>query len=400
MVAVPASEKDVRRVLDDDGKPLPGARVPNLPDATLARMFEVMMLTRILDDRMMRLARQGRLGSYMTAMGEEASQLAVAPLGAGDWVFPSDRDQGAWLWRGYTIQQFVDQMFGNADDPGKGRQMPAHHAARWLNLVSVSSPVGTQIPQAVGAAYAARRMARDDVAMTLFGEGATSTGEFHVGMNFAGVWKAPCVFVCRNSGWIGAAPGAVQTAARTLAAKAIGYGMPGVRVDGNDALAMWQVAGEAIERARAGDGPTLIEALTHRGFRPGADDPPEGHEIHEGHAGHAGHAPERGTAAELAEVLELRGSHAQSDPLHRLRGYLRHVGLWSAPWEAELAERHHREIASAVAAAERKLPPAVETLFDDVYDQVPWHLREQRAYLLAQPRAAAGSSRSYWSYRS
>src|SRR5215475_7882212 len=161
MVAVPASEKDVRRVLDDDGKPLPGARVPSIPDATLARMFEVMTLTRILDDRMIRLSHQGRLGSYTTSIGEEASQLAVAPLAAEDWVFPSYRDPGAWLWRGYTIQQFVDQLFGNADDPSKGRQVPAHHAARWLNLASIGSPVGTQLPHAVGAAYAARMMARD-----------------------------------------------------------------------------------------------------------------------------------------------------------------------------------------------------------------------------------------------
>ncbi len=372
MVAVPASEKDVRRVLDDDGKPLPGARVPSIPDAALARMFEVMMLSRILDGEMTRLARQGRIGSYGSSLGEEASQLAVAPLGADDWVFPSYRDQGAWLWRGYTLGQLVDQLFGDADDPSKGRQAPAYHAARWLNLVSISAPVGTQIPQAVGAAYAARQSKRDDVAMALFGEAATSTGEFHVGVNFASVWKAPCVFVCRNSGWAGGAQSAVQTAARTFAVKAVGYGLPGVRVDGNDALAMWQVTGEAIARARAGDGPTLIEALTHRAVRPPADDPPGADDVP--------------GARELVATVPR-------DPLHRLRGYLRHAGLWSERWEAELAERHHREIATAVAAAERKPPPPVETLFDDVYEHVPWHLREQRAYLQALPRAAAGASR-------
>jgi TPP-dependent pyruvate/acetoin dehydrogenase alpha subunit len=353
MVAVPASEQHVlRRVLDDDGEPLPGARVPSIADATLARMFEVMALTRILDHRMMQLARDGRIGFYVSSLGEEASQFAAAPLRATDWVFPSHRDQAAWLWRGYAVPQFIDQLFGDRDDPSKGRQMPVHHSASWLHMVSISSPVGTQIPQAVGAAYAARRTARDDVAMALFGEGATSTGEFHVGLNFAGVWKAPCVFVCRHivpaPGAGGApAPGAAQTAARTFAAKAVGYGMPGIRVDGNDALAVWQVASEAIARARAGDGPTLIEALTHRAV----------------------------------------GPSGPGDPLHRLRGYVRHRGLWSERWEAELTERHHREISDAVAAAERKPLPAVETLFDDVYQDLPWHLREQRAYLMAQPRA-------------
>src|ERR1043166_896414 len=220
MVAVPSSEKDdLVRVLDDAAKPLPGARVPSIPDATLTRMFEVMLLTRMVDDRMMRLQRQGRLGFYMKSLGEEASHIAAAALRASDWVFPSYREQGAWLWRGYTLQQYVDQLFGNADDPAKGRQMPVHHSASWLHLVSVSAPVGTQIPHAVGAAYAARMRATDDVAMTLFGEGATSTGEFHVGMNFAGVWRAPCVFVCRNNGPATGRPSTRQTAARTFAAR-------------------------------------------------------------------------------------------------------------------------------------------------------------------------------------
>jgi TPP-dependent pyruvate/acetoin dehydrogenase alpha subunit len=357
MVAVPASERDLRRVLDDDGVPLPGARIPSIPDPTLARMFEIMLLTRTVT----RLSHVVGLRPSAHAIGEEASQLAVAPLAASDWVFPSLHDHGAWLWRGYSIQQLVDQALGNAEDASKGRQAPAHHAARWLNLVSISSPPATQLPQAVGAAYAARVLGRSDVMMALFGEAATSTGEFHVGMNFAAVWKAPCVFVCRNSGWASGAQ-SVQTAARTLAIKALGYGMPAIRVDGNDALAVWHAASEAIERARAGDGPTLVEALTH--------------------ASHATPAsPEPGD------------DPLPSDPLHRLRGYLRHVGLWSEHWEAELSQRHGDEIERAAAAAQRKPAPPVETLFDDVYEHLPWHLRDQRAALQAQPRAAAGPSR-------
>lgn len=366
MVAVPSSEKDdLRRVLDDDGKPLPGARVPSIPEATLTRMFEVMLQTRMVDDRMMRLQRQGRLGFYMKAHGEEASHLAAAALRPTDWVFPSYREQGVWFWRGYTLQQYVDQLSGNADDPAKGRQMPVHHSAAWLHLVSVSSPVGTQIPQAVGAAYAARMLGKDDVAMAMFGEGATSTGEFHVGMNFAAVWKAPCVFMCRNNGWAISVPSAVQTAARTFASKARGYGMPGVRVDGNDALAVWQVASEAIERARAGDGPTMIEALTYRVQGHSSSDDPS---VYRDPA-----EPER---------WERR------DPVNRLRGFLRHRGLWSERWEAEITERHEQAINDALAAAEHKPLPPVDSLFDDVYEELPWHLREQRAYLAALPRAA------------
>jgi pyruvate dehydrogenase E1 component alpha subunit len=362
MVAVPVQD-DLRRVLDDDGKPLPGVKVPVIPDATLQRIFDSMLLVRIMDDRMMRLQRQGRLGFYMKAIGEEASHFAVAALRDTDWIFPSYREQGAWFWRGYTIQQFIDQLFGNVDDPIKGRQMPVHHSANWLHLVSISSPVGTQIPQAVGAAYAAKVMGKDDVAMVYFGEGTSSTGEFHVGMNFAGVWKAPCIFMCRNNGWAISVPKEKQTAAKTFASKAVGYGMPGIRVDGNDLLAVWQVATEAIERARAGDGPTLIEALTYRvQGHSSSDDPSVYRDPKE------------------PEVWEKK------DPINRLRTYLRARSLWSEAWEKELSERYNQEITDALAAADHKPAPAVETMFDDVYEQLPWNLREQRAYLMTQAR--------------
>ena len=319
---------------------MPGARVPSIPDEALHRMFDTMILSRILDERITKLARHGLLDFHASARGEEATHVAVAPLRPTDWVFPGLREHGAWLWRGYTIEQYVDQLHGNEADPAKGRQLPAHHTARWLNLVSVGSRVGSRLPQAVGAAFAARALGKDDVTMALFGDDATSTGDFHVGLNFAGVWKAPCVFVCRSGG----SAGARQTAARTIAVKAPGYGMPGVRVDGHDAIAVWQVASDAIERARAGGGPTLIEA-----------------------------------------VLQRAGD--RTDPLHRLRGYLRHRGLWSEQAEAERSERFHAQIRDALAAAARKRPPAIESLFDDVYEHPPWHLREQCAYLVAQNRS-------------
>ena len=362
MVAVPAQD-DLRRVLDDDGKPLPGVKLPSIPDATLQRMFDTMLQVRIIDERMMRLQRQGRLGFYMKAVGEEATHLAVAPLRETDWVFPSYREQGAWFWRGYTIPQYIDQLFGNEGDPIKGRQMPVHHSAAWLNLVSVSSPVGTQIPQAVGAAYAAKVLGKDDVSMVYFGEGTSSTGEFHVGLNFAGVWKAPCVFLCRNNGWAISVPREKQTAARSFAAKAIGYGMPGVRVDGNDVLAVWQAASDAIERARAGGGPTLIEALTYRVQGHSSSDDPS-----------------------VYRSADEPGAWQKKDPLHRLRGYLAFRGLWSDAWEQEIAARYEQQITDALAAADAKHAPPVETLFDDVYEELPWNLREQRAYLLAQAR--------------
>jgi pyruvate dehydrogenase E1 component alpha subunit len=368
MIAVQAQD-DLRRVLDDDGRVLPGARVPDVADDLLRKIFDVMMLVRIMDDRMMRLQRQGRLGFYMKAIGEEASHFAVAPLRDSDWIFPSYREQGAWFWRGYTIKQFIDQLFGNANDPIKGRQMPVHHSASWLNLVSISSPVGTQIPQAVGAAYAAKVMGKDDVSMVYFGEGTSSTGEFHVGMNFAGVWKAPCVFLCRNNGWAISVPREKQTAAKTFASKAIGYGMPGIRVDGNDILAVLQVAQEAIDRARAGEGPTLIEALTYRVQGHSSSDDPSVYRNPD-------------------EPVEWE----KRDPLKRMRTYLQTRDLWSEAAEKELAARYNQEITDALAAADHTGAPPVDSMFDDVYEELPWNLREQREYLRAQARTKSPHS--------
>ena len=154
MVAL--AREDVRRVVDEEGRVVSGATVPDIPDQDLARLYESMMLVRIVDERMMRLQRQGRLGFYMKSLGEEATHFAVYPLRKRDWVLPSYREPGVWFWRGYTIEDFINQLYGNAADKVKGRQMPVHHSANWLNVVSISSPVGTQIPQAAGVAHAAK----------------------------------------------------------------------------------------------------------------------------------------------------------------------------------------------------------------------------------------------------
>jgi 2-oxoisovalerate dehydrogenase E1 component alpha subunit len=368
MVAVHIQD-DLRRVLDDDGNVLAGVQPPAIPEEDLLRLFDSMMLVRIMDDRMMRLQRQGRLGFYMKALGEEATHYAVYPLTQRDWVYPSYREQGAWFWRGYSVEQFIHQLYGNEKDPVKGRQMPVHHSANWLNVVSISSPVGTQIPQAVGTAMAARISRTDDVVMTYFGEGTSSTGEFHVALNFAGVTKAPVIFVCRNNGWAISVPREKQTAAKTFASKAVGYGMPGVRVDGNDLLAVIQVAQEAVDRARAGEGPTLIEAITYRlQGHSSSDDPSVYRDPSE------------------PEAWERR------DPVNRFRNYLKTRGLWSEAFEAEISEKYNESITRALEEAERLGPPPLETMFDDVYEQVPWHVAEQREYLRSQPRVKSPHS--------
>ena len=210
-----------------------------------------MLLVRIMDDRMMRLQRQGRLGFYMKSIGEEATPLrGRTRCATSDWVFPSYREQGAWFWRGYTLEQFIDQMFGNADDPIKGRQMPVHHSASWLNSSRSARRSARRSRRRSAPRTPPRCCGKDDVAMVYFGEGTTSTGEFHVGMNFAGVCKAPSCSSAATTAGRSACRREKQTAAKTFADKAVGYGMPGVRVDGNDMLAV--IAGRARGgRARA-----------------------------------------------------------------------------------------------------------------------------------------------------
>jgi 2-oxoisovalerate dehydrogenase E1 component alpha subunit len=362
MVAVQMQD-DMRRVLSDEGKVLSGARVPEIPEQDLLDLFDSMLLVRVMDERMMRLQRQGRLGFYMTSIGEEASHYAVYPLRDSDWVFPSYREQGAFFWRGYGIANYIHQLYGNVKDPVKGRQMPVHHSANWLNLVSISSPVGTQIPQAVGAAWAAKISGKDDVAMVYFGEGTSSTGAFHVGMNFAGVGKAPVVFICRNNGWAISTSRDKQTAAKTFASKGVGYGMPGIRVDGNDILAVIQVSREAVDRARSGAGPTLIEACTYRrGAHSSSDDP---------------------SVYRDADEPEL---WVKRDPVNRFRGYLKEIGLWSEDKEKDIVAKHTEEIIRVQRESETLGSPPVETIFDEVYEEIPWHLREQREWLMQQTR--------------
>ncbi len=355
-------------LLMEDGSVRRGADAPAVPDADAWKLYRGMLQVRLVDERMMKLQRQGRLGFYMLSLGEEATHFGGAyPLRMSDWLFPSYREPGTAFWRGYTIEEFTHQLFGNAKDPVKGRQMPVHHSAKWLNFVSISSPVGTQIPQAVGMAMAAKLSKKDDVALTYFGEGTASTGEFHVGMNFAGVWKAPCIFFCRNNGWAISTAAKVQTAASSVAIKAQAYGMPGIRVDGNDLLAVIAVMKDAVDRARAGDGPTLIEGVTYRrGGHSSSDDPNVYRDPTE---------PSRWEA---------------KDPLQRWKKHMQHRGIWSDQTHDEYAADINDQLQRALKDAESVGNPPVESIFEDVFAEMPKHLIEQRDELMSMPRQTGG----------
>jgi 2-oxoisovalerate dehydrogenase E1 component alpha subunit len=254
---------------------------------------------------------------------------------------------------------FVSQLIGNANDPIKGRQMPIHYSYREQNFTSVSSPVGTQIPQAVGAAWAAKIKKDPIVVLTYFGEGASSEGEFHVGANFAGVFQVPCILFCRNNGYAISVPMSRQTASESIAIKAKAYGFPGVRVDGNDILAVIQATREAVDRARSGGGPTLIEAVTYRQGAHSSSDDPRAYRVDD----------------EVAKFV-------QNDPIARFRRYLSERNLWDDAREEKLQTQLKEEILSAIEEAEKFGPPPLDSMFEDVFEEMPDTLKEQRDYLV------------------
>ena len=342
------------QIIHADGSVEDGAE-PDIPSGELRRLYRIMVLQREFDRRALNLQRQGRIGFYVSAMGQEAAQVGSAyALAEEDWVFPAYRELGAALVRGVPLQWIVAQLYGNANDRGKGRQMPNHYGYREHNVVTASSPVGTQIPLAAGCAWAARIRGDSAVALVYFGDGATSTGEFHAGMNFAGVFRLPVVFFCQNNQWAISVPRERQTASETLAQKADAYGFQGVRVDGNDLLAVHRASREAVEKARGGGGPTMIEAVTYRmGGHSTADDPRR-------------YRDER-------EVAEW----SARDPIVRFRRYLEARGLWADPDEEEAKAEVERSIESMIQEEEEVGPPPLETMVEDVFADVPWHLAEE-----------------------
>jgi len=354
-------------VLTESGAADP-ARDPKIAPEVLLTAYRHMRRLRLLDARMIVLQRQGRVGFYGACTGQEAVPIATGLVTAAeDWVFPALREQSVMLVRGYPLREFIAQVFGNAGDPQKGRQMPSHQAGRRVHQVSWSSCIGPQIPQAVGAAHAMKLRKEANVAFGFCGDGATSQPDFHAAMTFAAEFRVPAVLVCQNNHWSISVPTARQTASKTIAVKARSYGIPGVRVDGNDLLAVYGVLSDAAARARRGEGPTFVEALTYRiGAHSTSDDPTR--------------------YREEAEVEAWK----KKDPVDRLARHLRHLGVIDDAHEKTLEEELVAEIGDAVKLVEAEGAPPRESLFDDVYASgvpLPWHLGDQRDELLASPPA-------------
>ncbi len=337
------------------------AALPEIPAEDLRSMFRHMLRLRTLDQRMLSLQRQGRIGFYGTATGQEAAITGSAyPLRETDWVFPALRESGVSLWRGTTVKELVCQLMGNSGDVLVGRQMPCHFSDRKVLSVAWSSVIGTQLVHAMGAAWAAKLMKHDTVCVGYMGDGASSAADFHAAANFAGVFGVPVVFFCQNNQWAISVPLSRQTASESIAIKAMAYGFPGVRVDGNDLFAVVHAMRAAVDRARHGDGPTLIEAVTFRmGGHSSSDD------------------PTRYRNADLVDEWERR------DPLIRLRAHLTESGLLAAGEESGWVEEMNEEISAAVREAEALPPPPIESLFGDVYAEMPPHIAEQMRHALA-----------------
>ena len=347
------------QILDPAGRVHDESAPPGLDSERLVELYRLMVLNRRIDERMITLQRQGRIGFYVGSIGEEAAIIgSAAALQENDWIVPCYRELGAALLRGFSVYELCSQIFGTGEDANKGRQMPCHYALPRLRYTSVSSPVGTQIPHATGVALGAQITGSRDAVLVYFGEGATSTGEFHAAANLAGIRKAPIVFLCRNNQWAISVPVQRQTAAESIAAKAAGYGFGGIRVDGNDLMAVYQQTRAALEKARDGGGPTLIEAFTYRMAGHSTSDDPRAYREEE-------------------EVQAWK----KRDPLTRLRAYLTSTGIWNGQLEQELEAETRDRILTAVRKAEADGPPPRESLFTDVYDEVPWNLRDQQQEL-------------------
>lgn len=311
----------------------------------LTSAYRWMVFARALDSRMLALQRQGRIGFYGPATGQEAVSVAAGLASTEqDWVFPGLREQLVALVRGHALTKYVDHLFANDQDPARGRQMPCHPTAREVHYVSMSSVVGTQITHAVGLAYALKLRKESATVFAFFGDGGTSANDFHAGLNFAGVFGLPVVFCCTNNQWAISVPVEHQSAVARLSDKAAAYGMPGTRVDGTDFVAAYLALRDAASRARGGDGPTLLEFLLYRMTPHSSSDDPRRYQA--------------------ADWMTRAEAH---DPLRRLEALLAERKVLSVAKRAAIRDAADLEVRTAITRSESAPPPSPDSLTSDVF---------------------------------
>ncbi len=341
--------------LQPDGELTPGAAVAPMSSELAEKIYTDMVYTRLLDERMVGAQRQGRLSFYLTCTGEEASVAGtIAAFKADDMVMAQYREQVALRFRGFSTEQFMNQLFSNIEDLGKGRQMPVHYGSRELNFMTISSPLATQIPQASGYAYGQKLAGNNACTLCYFGEGAASEGDFHAGLNMAAVLKCPVVFVVRNNGYAISTPAAEQFAGNGIASRGVGYGIKTIRVDGNDILAVYSATVEARKIAVEEQQPVLIETMSYRlGAHSTSDDP----------SGYRSHEEER--------------QWSENDPISRMKNWLIKKNWWDEDRDASIQVAFRKEILEQVKLAEKRPKPALQEMINDVYKTPPQHLDEQ-----------------------
>ncbi|KAH7567969.1 hypothetical protein ACOSP7_009712 [Xanthoceras sorbifolium] len=348
------------RVLDDNGDLLLGSHLQQVSKEVATKIYNDMVTLQVMDTIFYEAQRQGRLSFYLTSSGEEAVNIAsAAALSPDDVILPQYREPGILLWRGFTLQEFTDQLFGNKSDYGKGRQMPIHYGSKKLNYVTVSSPLATQLPQAVGIAYSLKMDKKDACAVTYTGDGATSEGDFHAALNFAAVLEAPVVFICRNNGWAISTNVSEQFRSDGIVVKGQAYGIRSIRVDGNDALAVYNAISTAREMAITEQRPVLVEALTYR----------------------VGHHSTSDDSTKYRPLQEIEYWKTTRNPVNRFRNWIEKNGWWSDREEAELRSNIKKQLMHSIQVAEKTVKPPVAEMFSDVYDVLPSNLQEQEKQL-------------------
>ncbi len=338
---------DMFQILSEDGKIVNTKEMPQLKNEFIKQMYEAMVFARVFDDVALKLQREGRMLTYASMLGQEASQIGSAlAMEKNDWFVPSFRENGVYVTRGYPMDMLYQYWAGDE----RGMKIPED-----MNALPVAIPVATQIPHATGIAWANKLLGKKSVVVSYFGDGATSKGDFHEALNFAGVFNLPCVFICQNNQWAISVPLTRQTASETIAQKALAYGIEGVLVDGNDVFAVYKVVKDALDRARAGKGATLIECLTYR---------LENHTT----------ADDWKKYRDPAEVEKWK----QKDPIARLKKYMMEEGLLNETYEAMVLGDAKTTVSEAVKKFEAETPPTPLEMFKNVYAELPPEIEEQR----------------------
>ncbi|XP_019630911.1 PREDICTED: 2-oxoisovalerate dehydrogenase subunit alpha, mitochondrial-like [Branchiostoma belcheri] len=343
----------VYRVIDRQGEILDPAQKPELPEDVVLDIYRKMVLLNTLDTIMLNVQRQGRITFYMTSYGEEGTHM-----GSADVIFGQYREAGVFLWRGFTLDDMMNQCFSTHQDVHKGRMVPINYGSRDINFVSMSSPLATQIPQAAGAAYAMRMSGRSLCVTCYFGDGASSEGDTHAGFNFAATLDCPLLFFCRNNGYAISTPTSEQYRGDGVASRAAGYGISAIRVDGNDVFAVYNVTKAAREVCIKESKPVLIEAMTYRiGDHSTSDDST--------------------TYRTSDEVHQFK----RDSPITRLNSYLVKNGLWDTDKETAYREEAKNKVLEAFERAKDRKKPPISALLTDVYDSMPAHLERQAAHM-------------------